>query len=79
MHYIMHVCINVKVLHFSCGGGRTVRHDMQAFIDNVDSSLSVGTSKRNVLYFEFSHDVYRMLFGNKESLNADDFCSRFFH
>ena len=57
---------------------RTVRHDVQAFIDNVDSSLSVGTSKRNILYFEFSHDVYRMLFGSKESLNADDFCSRYF-
>ena len=57
---------------------RIVRHEVQAFIDNIDKSLSVGPSRRNKLYFKFSHDVYRMLFGSKESLNAGDFCSRYF-
>ena len=57
---------------------RIVRHEVQAFMDNIDKSLSVGPSRRNKLYFKFSHDVYRMLFGSKESLNASDFCSRYF-
>ena len=57
---------------------RVVRQDVQTFIDNIDRSLSVGPSRCNTLYFKFSHDVYRMLFENKESLTASDFCSRYF-
>ena len=55
-----------------------VRHEVQAFIDNIDKSLSVGPSRCNTLYFKFSHDVYRMLFESKESLNEEDFCTRYF-
>ena len=57
---------------------RIVRHEVQVFVDKIDTSLSVGPSRRNTLYFNFSHDVYRMLFGSKESLNESDFCSRYF-
>jgi len=57
---------------------RIVRHEVQVFMDNIDRSLAVGPSTCNTLYFKFSHDVYRMLFGIKNSLSASDFCSRYF-
>ena len=74
-------CIKINIYRYYTSPvvpDRIVRHKAHAFIDNIDKSLSVGHSRRNTLYIKFSHDVYRMLFGSKTSINEGDFCSRYF-